>query len=381
MEDVINAFQKSILEEVNKQRSELNKLSELIHQNIEDNANIPNAAAADVTLADINRSVSALVEEKNCLSRKYAFLDTQYRGLIKENALLEAQNAKTDAMLKGYLIKYQPVVPLVPIQPSGPMASQSSHQNRDLVEYTSDSDTDDNGHNDQVATTTQASHLHQSSHRGPNENRDSASWQEPPQSAVQIIEVSDADTQLYVCSELNCNEIFTRKSRFDYHMKGHAGAHGKSDQASRAKPRTMVLAKRKPLKGMKITPAAEKRTKKVRKQSKTGTNSASIAGNEKRNRIVPGETVDEKKFTCIIAGCGKQFATKLVLHQHVQRHPENARFFCGHNGCEKKFGFKTDFERHVRIHSGEKPFICPVVGCAQKFALKGNLSMHMKKLH
>lgn len=405
MEDIIDTFQKSILEEVNKQRLELNKLSVLLHQNIEDNANIPNAIAPVVTLADIHRGVSALVDEKNCLSRKYAFLDTQYRSVIKENAMLEVQNTKMDAMLKGYLIKYQPAVPLVPIQVRELLASQNANQNRDMVandpnrkqlpvvsdDSASDSDMDDhcrNGRNskcNQVATKTQAlrpvpkEEQHQASHSRSHQSRDSSPI-EPPE-PVQVIEVSDADTQLYVCSELECDEIFTRKSRFDYHMKGHAGAHGKYGQGNRTKLGIKVLPKRKPLNGLKSAPAAGKRIKpKVRKQSRTGTKSASIV-NKKRSRIVQDETGDEKEFICVIARCGKQFATKIQLQRHVQRHPENAKFCCNHKGCEKKFGFKADFKRHVLIHTGDRPFVCTAVGCTQKFTLKGNLLFHMKHLH
>ncbi|XP_061619623.1 zinc finger protein 177-like isoform X2 [Phyllopteryx taeniolatus] len=55
-------------------------------------------------------------------------------------------------------------------------------------------------------------------------------------------------------------------------------------------------------------------------------------------------------------------------------HTDNKRWKCSQ--CGKTFADKSSLKQHVRTHTGEKPFSCTV--CAQRFTQKGHLKMHTR---
>ena len=72
--------------------------------------------------------------------------------------------------------------------------------------------------------------------------------------------------------------------------------------------------------------------------------------------------------------CGKMFANKITLNDHIDRHNGNQAFFC--QMCDLKFSERQKFEGHMNIHKGIKPYECP--GCLRSFTHSNTLSKHKK---
>lgn len=350
MDEVIATFQAKILEQANKQRAELDQLFVLLQKNINEKTSMTNEVAS-ITLDDIYRGVSTLVDEKASLSRKYAFLGKQHRNVLSDNAWLRAQNAKLNDVLKSYLIKYQPNIPLVPIRQEGHVELQHDDQHREngqnddamsIVLLDSDSDDDDGDVETSNCNRSTVQVLHPVElllNEGPHQTSDQQQHQDQEPHSTQIIEVSEADTKLYVCSEINCNAIFTQKNRFNYHMKSHRSGASSTDQAVQKKIRS-VATNRRSIKNGK-TPA---------KTDKKSTDAGTKRG-RKSVRNVKGSPLKKQPFVCNISGCGKQFPKSLSLKRHSLRHPENAKYFCSINGCDRRYGYKVDFDRHLATHN------------------------------
>ena len=82
---------------------------------------------------------------------------------------------------------------------------------------------------------------------------------------------------------------------------------------------------------------------------------------------------DQKPHLC--SYCGKAFAMKGSLLQHVIRHPEkdkDKRFSC--LVCGKRFFYKFLLHNHELTHNPEKPFHCRM--CPKKFKSKQALLLH-----
>ena len=75
----------------------------------------------------------------------------------------------------------------------------------------------------------------------------------------------------------------------------------------------------------------------------------------------------------ICSMCGKSYAQKNNLDDHVQTHYGNF-YYCEHQGCDKKFGTLRGLELHAVKHAGSS-FECII--CHQKFASQEKLEPHM----
>lgn len=62
--------------------------------------------------------------------------------------------------------------------------------------------------------------------------------------------------------------------------------------------------------------------------------------------------------------CGKGFANKFGLKQHVKLHLQEKPYKCSY--CEKSFLTKQNLSQHILNHTGEKPYICNLCGIAYK---------------
>ncbi|XP_041422830.1 gastrula zinc finger protein XlCGF57.1-like [Xenopus laevis] len=83
---------------------------------------------------------------------------------------------------------------------------------------------------------------------------------------------------------------------------------------------------------------------------------------------------EEKPFPC--TDCGKLFAGKSSLQNHQRIHCGAKLFHCAE--CGKRFSQKVTLHLHQSVHTGEKPFTCKE--CGRSFSKKDNLRRH-KKVH
>lgn len=75
--------------------------------------------------------------------------------------------------------------------------------------------------------------------------------------------------------------------------------------------------------------------------------------------------------------CGKDFAAKAVLNEHMLLHTGERPFSCCH--CDKTFRGISRLREHTRIHTGERPYICD--GCSKAFRSHTNLRHHKISMH
>uniref|UniRef100_A0A3Q2YD13 C2H2-type domain-containing protein n=1 Tax=Hippocampus comes TaxID=109280 RepID=A0A3Q2YD13_HIPCM len=78
----------------------------------------------------------------------------------------------------------------------------------------------------------------------------------------------------------------------------------------------------------------------------------------------------EKPFVCSF--CGKGFSQKVNMITHVRTHTGEKPFYCV--VCSKGFRGKSLLTRHIRTHTGEKVFSCSM--CGQRFSYKYQLDKH-----
>lgn len=75
--------------------------------------------------------------------------------------------------------------------------------------------------------------------------------------------------------------------------------------------------------------------------------------------------------------CGKDFASKSVLNEHMLQHTGERPFSCEH--CDKSFTGVSRLREHTRIHTGERPYICDE--CFKAFRSHTNLRHHKISMH
>lgn len=69
------------------------------------------------------------------------------------------------------------------------------------------------------------------------------------------------------------------------------------------------------------------------------------------------------------------------LEQNVENESLDSSLQLGCPICGKPFATKHNLNQHIRVHSGERPFICPVCGKGfkQKAHMQKHLSAHKNK--
>ena len=79
--------------------------------------------------------------------------------------------------------------------------------------------------------------------------------------------------------------------------------------------------------------------------------------------------------------CGKGFASKVNLEQHLNTHRSQTEKVYNFNcdKCGKCFTSKQGLTEHDRIHENIKPYTCDV--CSKLFRKQGGLRAHRKAVH
>ncbi|XP_008957843.4 zinc finger protein 764 isoform X1 [Pan paniscus] len=82
----------------------------------------------------------------------------------------------------------------------------------------------------------------------------------------------------------------------------------------------------------------------------------------------------DQRHGCYV--CGKSFAWRSTLVEHVYSHTGEKPFHC--TDCGKGFGHASSLSKHRAIHRGERPHRCPECGRAftQRSALTSHLRIH-----
>ncbi|KAJ1565796.1 hypothetical protein HK096_009911 [Nowakowskiella sp. JEL0078] len=103
-----------------------------------------------------------------------------------------------------------------------------------------------------------------------------------------------------------------------------------------------------------------------------------------RDSESPSETSKSSENAFVCSECGKNFARKFNLQQHIKLHQDKVvkPFACPEPGCLLSFSREYDLKRHhLTVHESEEnmPYACTEEGCGMKFPRKDALARHAKK--
>ncbi|XP_011837864.1 PREDICTED: zinc finger protein 764 isoform X4 [Mandrillus leucophaeus] len=80
----------------------------------------------------------------------------------------------------------------------------------------------------------------------------------------------------------------------------------------------------------------------------------------------------DQRHGCYV--CGKSFAWRSTLVEHVYSHTGEKPFHC--TDCGKGFGHASSLSKHRAIHRGERPHRCPE--CGRAFTQRSALTSHLR---
>ncbi len=86
------------------------------------------------------------------------------------------------------------------------------------------------------------------------------------------------------------------------------------------------------------------------------------------------------EYFCSVLGCGKKFNSRFCLKRHfLTIHMGIKRFSC--KICGRNFAQKQYLQEHINIHTLVHPYVCDYPLCAQSFKQKSRLCQHKRSKH
>ncbi|KAF2750697.1 hypothetical protein M011DRAFT_180657 [Sporormia fimetaria CBS 119925] len=85
---------------------------------------------------------------------------------------------------------------------------------------------------------------------------------------------------------------------------------------------------------------------------------------------------DRTAFTCQVDGCRLSFSTFRALSSHLCKN-SSKKYECPHPGCGRLFTELDTLDRHVKTHTGER-FPCPEEGCRRTYMSRRSLWAHRR---
>nr|VZH95585.1 unnamed protein product [Spirometra erinaceieuropaei] len=85
-----------------------------------------------------------------------------------------------------------------------------------------------------------------------------------------------------------------------------------------------------------------------------------------------GDPIVARPYQC--ATCGRSFAVKAGLMQHLRTHTDERPYPCPE--CGRAFKQKIQLTTHMRVHSGERPYGCRI--CGKLFRQQSHVVQHLR---
>lgn len=89
---------------------------------------------------------------------------------------------------------------------------------------------------------------------------------------------------------------------------------------------------------------------------------------------------NKNSYVCTMANCGKTFSSRFCLKRHlITLHMGFKRFVC--NVCGRNFAQKQYLTEHINTHTQNHPYACDFPGCTKKFKQRSRQCLHKKLQH